>query len=260
MTRPIRVVLLRGILRDRRHWNDWPQRLQQSLPQAQIETPDLAGNGIRYQERSPASVAAMVDDLRQQIEPLHDGEQVLLVTISMGGMIASCWAERFANEVAGAVLINASMSRFSPFYQRLNPAAYASAIKAACTGLLAKEQWVLRWTSLSHSHDADLARAWTGYANQAKPSLLNSLRQLWAAARFSGPATAPPVPLMILTGQADRLVNPKCSLAIAKAWRCRMVSHPQAGHDLPLDQPQWVCQHVAQLVAKLTKVYDDEDK
>ncbi|GGA87422.1 hypothetical protein GCM10011369_31850 [Neiella marina] len=248
----LRIVLLRGILRDHRHWNDWPQKLQQAIPRSVVETPDLAGNGARNNAASGTNMRAMVDDLKSQISPLQCGDQLVLVTISMGAMIACQWAQSYPDEVTGIVMMNSSLRRFSGFYHRLRPAAYCSALRVAIAATpVQRERWVLRWTSLRHSEDKALAQLWSNYASAAKPTLLNSLRQLRAAASYRGPVRPPCDNIVILSGAADQLVSPQCSLAIARAWHCRQVTHPQAGHDLPLDQPDWVVRKVVDFVAQL---------
>jgi len=65
-----------------------------------------------------------------------------------------------------------------------------------------------------------------------------------AAARYRAPPPPPPVPTLLLASTHDRLVRCACSRALARAWRCALVEHPHAGHDLPLDDPQWVVQQV----------------
>ncbi|MBW8191474.1 alpha/beta hydrolase [Neiella marina] len=247
----VRIVLLRGLLREHRHWGYFPNRLQATLPDALIETPDLAGNGQRYRQPSPHSMAAMVDDVRSQIAPLQQGEQVVVVAISMGGMIGSCWAQRYPNELAGLIMINSSLRRFSPFYHRLRPACYLSALAMLCQPRLARESWVLRWTSFNHADDNALAQIWAGFDKEGAPSLVNSLRQLWAAAGYQGPRHAPLDNVLILRGEVDGLVNPACSIAMGQGWQVAVHSHPQAGHDLPLDQPRWVCHQIRDFVAAI---------
>lgn len=76
------------------------------------------------------------------------------------------------------------------------------------------------------------------------------MRQLVAAARYCAP-TAAPVDLVLLLGsQEDRLVSSQCSQAIAQAWGLPLQLHPWAGHDLPLDDPQWVIDAVLQWLSK----------
>ena len=44
------------------------------------------------------------------------------------------------------------------------------------------------------------------------------------------------------SNDADRLVNPHCSVRLATAWGVPHARHPWAGHDLPHDDPQWLCE------------------
>jgi len=50
--------------------------------------------------------------------------------------------------------------------------------------------------------------------------------------------------VLVLTSAHDGLVDTRCSLALARAWRCDIESHPWAGHDLPLDDAAWVIDQV----------------
>ena len=51
----------------------------------------------------------------------------------------------------------------------------------------------------------------------------------------------------LLTRQLEkiRLVNPVCSTQLAQYWQASHHSHPWAGHDLPHDDGQWVCERVS---------------
>ena len=48
---------------------------------------------------------------------------------------------------------------------------------------------------------------------------------------------------------ADALVNPACSRQLAQRWGSHWQEHPNAGHDLPLDAPDWVLAHMLAWVA-----------
>ena len=239
-----RFILLRGLMRDQRHWELFPQYLAEYFPEAQIETPDLAGNGSRTQYKSASSVTAMVNDTRQQCS--SNDVPAFLIAISMGGMIATQWAIEKPKEIAGIVLINSSLRQFSPFYKRLNPKCYLSALQAILSGNLTRqEQWILRWTSTNHSSSATLLKRWAQYAQSGHPTLANSLRQLCAAAKYKGSLEKPAPPILILNGANDRLVHPSCSSTIAQSWRCPIYTHPTAGHDLGLDDPNWLALHIS---------------
>ena len=52
-------VLLRGLTREQGHWGNFPHRLAAALPPGSVVlTPDIAGNGTRHAEASPATVGA----------------------------------------------------------------------------------------------------------------------------------------------------------------------------------------------------------
>jgi pimeloyl-ACP methyl ester carboxylesterase len=53
------------------------------------------------------------------------------------------------------------------------------------------------------------------------------------------------VPLPILSSAGDRLVDPGCSRRLAESWRAAHHVHPDAGHDLPLDDGAWVAERIA---------------
>jgi pimeloyl-ACP methyl ester carboxylesterase len=75
--------------------------------------------------------------------------------------------------------------------------------------------------------------------------LQNVLRQLIAALGASvSPQTLHKIPFLILGSEKDRLVDPQCSRDAAKALLAQLVMHPSAGHDLPLDDPDWVIEQI----------------
>ena len=91
---------------------------------------------------------------------------------------------------------------------------------------------------------------WVAVRRQRPVSTSNALRQLVAAARYTAPAsppaggTPPSGRFLLLASRQDRLVSSRCSQAIAKAWQVPLRWHPWAGHDLPLDDGQWVIEQV----------------
>jgi len=159
--------------------------------------------------------------------------------------------------VAFAGLINTSASRYSPFWQRLRPANYRRLLSDAVFGRdrLRKETAILEITSnlREPAFLHQLAERWAEYAREKPVSMRNSLRQLLAAMRFRAPTALPQsVPVLIINGAGDRLVNPACSQALSRAWDLPINSHPQAGHDLPLDAPQWLINTLIEGVTDFT--------
>lgn len=239
-------ILLRGLMREQRHWGAFPTQLAQALPDATIITPDLPGNGSHHAEPSPTSVAAMVDACRAQLRADGVPPPYHLLALSLGGMAAVEWASRYPDEIEACVLINTSMRPYSRFHQRLRWRNYPAIAGLLLRGGVARqESLILRLTSRdAHAHDGLLQR-WLAYQHDHPVRRANALRQLWAAARYSAPARRPDVPLLILSSAGDRLVSPSCSLRLARAWSAPHHVHPDAGHDLPLDDGPWVADAVA---------------
>lgn len=238
-----RWILLRGLLREQRHWGGFAGQLQHALPGAQVLTPDLPGNGSRWRETSPSSISAMVDQIRAAL-PERGGEPLYLLGLSMGGMLAIDWAHAFPGEVAGIVLINTSTRPHASLTQRLRPGAWPSLLRLPLQSRVARERTILALSSAHAANQTATLARWQAIARDAPVSVANGLRQLWAAARFRAPPAGPPVPALLLASAADRLVDPACSRRMSAAWGMPLHLHPDAGHDLPLDDPAWVALQV----------------
>ena len=247
-------VLLRGLVREKRHWEGFPAHFQAAVPQDSVITLDLPGNGEFCQENSPTRIADMVAHARGQLQKQGHQGPYHVVALSLGAMVAVQWLCQAPHEVAFAALINTSASRYSPFWQRLRPANYRRLLKDAVfsRNALQKESAILEITSNMRSQDylRALADKWRDYAVSQPVSLGNSLRQLLAAIRFRAPAALPSsVPVVIINGGGDRLVGPSCSRSLAVAWQLPLTVHTEAGHDLPLDAPQWLINTLLESVA-----------
>lgn len=238
-------VLLRGLIREARHWGSFADRVAATWPDCRVICPDIAGNGRRNRERSPASVDAMVEDCRTSLRSAGVAPPYRLLALSMGGMMATRWAQRHPGEITGLVLINTSMRPYSPFHARLRPGNYPGLLALMLTPDAAeREAAVLSMVSNHPQRRAAALPAWTALAQEFPVTGRNALRQLVAAARFhAGPAGATP-PALVLASEHDRLVDAACSRAIALAWNVPLALHPEAGHDLPLDDPAWVIEQV----------------
>lgn len=235
-------------MRDGRHWGAFPAVLRRRLPDANVVTLDFPGNGPLYRERTPASVEALAEYCRAELGRRELTPPWNLLAMSLGAMVAVAWAVRHPGEISAGVLINTSLRPFSPFYQRLRPAAWPSVLRFALAPPDARgcEEIILRLTtSRAQQHGPLVLDDWARWRTQTPVSRANALRQLHAAARFRAPPQAPGTRLLILTGAADALVNTRCSQTLAAAWGCDIASHPAAGHDLPLDDAEWVAERVA---------------
>jgi pimeloyl-ACP methyl ester carboxylesterase len=236
-TSPTHWILLRGLGRSREHWGDFVGRFRAAVPGASVETIDLPGCGERAGERAPLTVAATLAAVRDQ-----PGRPVSLLGLSLGGMVAYEWARRHPDEVRAAVVINTSLGGLSPPWRRLRLSAAATIAGIVATGdPLARERRVVALTSRRPDLAEVTAGAWAELSRRHPVRRAAVLRQLLAAARYRPGPLAHPLPLLVLAGAGDRLVDPACTRALAAATPgATLREHPDAGHDLPLDDPGWV--------------------
>jgi len=239
-------IFLRGLTRDSRHWGDFPALFRSANADADVVTLDLPGNGRLNSLRSPASIAAMTEHCRADVLAQGLRPPYYLLALSLGAMAAIDWAARHPSELRGAVLINTSLRPFSPFFHRLRPQSYLALVRLSLLAGSpeATEAAILKLTSRRLSDAQAILSSWINYRREHPVSRLNALRQMVAAGRFCGPVEKPSPPLLILASAKDGLVNPRCSRGLALRWRTAYAEHPQAGHDLPLDDGDWVAQQV----------------
>ncbi len=240
---PTRWLLLRGLVRERRHWGDFPERL--AAAGGDVLTLDLPGVGTERGRPSPTSIAAIVADLRARwlAERGAGGDPWRLFAPSLGGMIALAWAEAHPDDFAGVAVCNTSARDLAGVLDRFSPAAIRTVARALAAGGEAREAHILGLVS-NTPHGRAHAPRFASFAAEAPVGTDVLARQLWAASRATAPR-ALATPLLVLCSDGDRLCHPRASRALAERLGAPLAAHPEAGHDLPLDDPDWV---VARLV------------
>jgi pimeloyl-[acyl-carrier protein] methyl ester esterase len=240
-------LLLRGLTREAGHWgDDFLTQLQQAFPQAHINTLDLPGSGVYYQQNSPDSIPEITQFVRQRA--LENGwleTKINLLTLSLGGMVAWEWLQEYPDEIDSAALMNSSLTAVNPFYQRLRWQCYWKLLQIVCQpDCYKRELAIVKLVSNFAENHEKIAIEW-GEIQQLRPvSRENALRQISAAAHYA-PKLDKPIPsVLLLNGLGDRLVSPSCSENISQRWSLPLKSHSWAGHDLCLDDGKWV---IAQL-------------
>ncbi len=204
---------------------------------------DLCGNGTERERPVPDSLSGFTDDLRARSQLVRKGP-VRIVAISFGGMVAADWASRHPQEVHSLTLINSSDRARSAFWERLSPAFYPELlwILLARPKALDRERAILRRVSnLPEERREIYARA---FANLTPPTPSSVFAQVRAALQFRPTQDRPAIPVQMLNSLGDRLVSPICSERWAQAWGAELRTHPWAGHDLPLDDPDWVIEQI----------------
>jgi pimeloyl-ACP methyl ester carboxylesterase len=241
---PSEWVFIRGLVRESAHWDDFPQTFSRAVPGARVRAIDLPGNGRHWRIDSPLSIPEMMEFARAESRT-EAGIPCYLLALSLGAMAALEWLVRHPQEIAGAVLINTSLSSLSPLHRRLSWRAWPEVIAALLTADIAdRERAILRLTSRFAADDPSRVQSRVEAYRQHPIRQANVFRQLWAAARYRPPAEAPAVPVLLLASRGDRLVSPACSEAIARHWGLPLSMHPEAGHDLPLDDPAWTIEAI----------------
>ena len=251
------IILLRGLAREKSHWMDFPSRLVAGLAQLPV-TPeqyaislncyDCLGCGEYYQQAVPASISVLTDHLRAQaLSKEQDCSAVMpkyiLVGLSMGGMMALDWAERFPQEVLGVILMNVSRSQ-DPLSWRLRPTCWPVLVRSLFLSSGDREKTILELVSNNRHNYAKNTQIWRDIQSVRPVSVSSIVKLLVAASKFKSPELLT-VPGLVMTSEEDRLVSHRCSENIAQENNWPLIRHVSAGHDLPLDDPEWV---VAQIV------------
>lgn len=249
-------VLLRGLGRDSRHWEAFPEELQACFPGDRVTCLNLPGTGPNHRSNCPASISAMVDWLRQHYAPSLKQQRLHLLGLSMGGMVAADWMHRYPDEIAAAVLINTS-SRLSPRRQRLRPRTWPTLLRALVSPMPKREATLVRLTSKRHRDNSDLAHRWRIFQQQQPVSRITLCKQLWAAAQFAPQPV--PQPLLLLASSQDGIVEPACSAELAKYWSAELRLHRSAGHDIPLDDSAWLLSQLQRWLRPVTNPATGQD-
>ncbi|MFZ5656284.1 MAG: alpha/beta fold hydrolase [Pseudomonadota bacterium] len=239
-------VLLRGLTRERRHWGDFPALLQEAFPDARIFALDLPGNGTLRHAPSLMAIGQMAQCCRTQLRRRGAAPPYHLLALSLGAMVAVAFAEAFPEETGACVLINTSLRPFNPVYWRLRPHSYPALLRLALApqSAEAREQLIYRLTSNRPTRARTIVGDWIRYHREQPVSAVNALRQLYAALTYRAPAQPPTSRMLLLASGGDVLVDVRCSRRLAERWRVPLVEHPDAGHDLPLDDGPWVVRQV----------------
>lgn len=243
-------LLLRGLARQSEHWGDFPALLADAIPGDRVHLLDLPGTGARSHEASPDTIPAIRECVQAYARDLPT--PMILVGLSLGGMVALDWACREPQDIAGVVAINSS-SGWSPFWHRLKPDRWATVLRLiADSSVDRREAAILSLTSNSE-HPPRVLERWCELHHRLPVTRQTAIRQIRAAARYRPPPQPPNMPALIMASRADRLVNSRCSEKLATLWGCELSEHSRAGHDLPLDDPQWVVARLAEFRHRMAR-------
>lgn len=239
-------VLVRGLIRDQRHWGSFTSALQQTFPSMPILTFDLPGVGVLANRPAPRSIPEMAEALEEQWQQHSQGiQQIHLVAMSLGSMAGFYWSERFPERFRSRIFINGSASNLSPMFDRFQFQWIPKTLKTLLSPTPRNiESLILEATSNVFATDPALLGQRLQWHQEIPVQTKVFVNQMIAGARFKMGKTKSAAPTLILNSPKDRLVNARCSEQIAKFQNWPLRAHPTGGHDLPLDQPQWVAENI----------------
>ncbi len=243
---PKNWIFLRGLARETRHWGKFPQLFQEHFPETHHYVLEIPGVGKKHLETAPLDLTRYVDLLRQEWNELkfkHNGPWGILA-ISMGAMIAMTWLKRYPEDFKAAIFINSSAGNLSGIKDRFS----IEAMKMV-GDLFFKEDYeqresaILNLTTDKILITDELIKEYASYSKQYPIKRKNFLAQMFAASRFKVPSTLPFSPI-IINGAKDALASPRCSEILAKHFKVPLYRDQQSGHDLPLDNPQFIIETI----------------
>lgn len=241
-------LLVRGLAREAAHWHDFPDVLA-ARSGARVERVDVAGCGTQRRRVPVPSVPWLARDVARRFRELAGAAPASgweIIGLSLGGMIALELCRILPGFFERAVIINAS-SRLTPVGERLRPRGVLTLLRAlGSSNALTRERNVLAITSsLPLQTRGRYAERAAAIAEARPTSRASVLAQLLGAAWFvPPPRRALSVPLTFVCSRHDRLVSPRCTRDLAAFYAGSVLQHPWAGHDLPLDDPDWLCERL----------------
>lgn len=247
-------VLLRGLVREQRHWGRFPKELEAALGDAcsEVYPMDMTGMGTEAGKDVPRDMRSIVDDLRARLQ--NRGllrQRPVIFSMSLGSMCATEWAHLYPDELSGVVLINTSASNLAKFTDRLSLRAMGDFLNLIGTqDKFERELRILRLTTRFHKTDEEVAKEWASYAPDLNELLKVGFPQLWIASRYKAPESLK-TSALILSSAKDELANPLCSAALAQRFGVPNHVHLGAGHDVILDDPEWVIKKLMSWVPSL---------
>ena len=145
--------------------------------------------------------------------------------------------------------MNSSAKNLGHPFERMGMGALSCVVRAMLVrDPVRRERLILEATSIRIDEHEAMAEASAALDAFAPMSVKHALRQLAAATRFDAPDGLH-TPTLLLAAERDRLANRICSERFAAKIGAPLEINPIAGHDLPRDDPEWICTHATRWFA-----------
>jgi pimeloyl-[acyl-carrier protein] methyl ester esterase len=236
-------LLLRGLGREKSHWYTFPEKLEKSLPSGKVHLINLPGVSGK-EENAPIKIDKITDHIRSiWLKSKHQGDYSLL-GVSLGGMVAIDWCHRYPQDFKHLMTINSSSANHSGPLKRITPMALKTIVSLAFKrDLRLREKKVLELTTNTTIINDEILNHWVKAAIEHPLDKKVFISQLFAASKFILPKKIS-TPYTVLTSKADRFTHYSCSEKLAKQFDANIYYHETAGHDLPMDEPEWVIKRI----------------
>jgi pimeloyl-[acyl-carrier protein] methyl ester esterase len=231
-----------GLTKSGEYWDpDFVTALQKDFNPSEIIAFDLPGSGEFLNQKSPTSIDGIVETTRKNYENFFKNktEKYLLISVSLGGMVATSWLEKYESDFDDFVIINSSFKNLSSLTKRVQPMAMLKFFKVAFTNdIYKKERSVVSMTSNNNSRKDKTHIRWASISQKKNMSLMNMIRQTWAGFKYRL-TYKPNIPSLIIASRHDKLAHYTCSENLHKFWNKDYFLYQDEiiGHGIHLDAP-----------------------
>lgn len=237
-------VFIRGLARNKYHWYGFEKLFAHN---SDIIMLDIPGNGEFNKLDSKITIEENTEILREQFLKLKKNGPYTLIGISLGGMIAIDWLNRFESDFERIIVINTSAKNLARPWQRFNLKMAIAIPMLLFSSDKVIESNILKQTLNKKKIDFELLHSALNL-RQFKTTKINFFKQLFSASKFIFPLNLNAEKLIVVYSENDRLVSSLSSKKIIELTNCRGIVHPSAGHDLPLDDAAWLFKTISDLV------------
>lgn len=243
-----KIILLRGLVRESRHWGNFPKQLESAIADSTILTPEIQGVGRYINTSSPDNLIDMIEFMREQIKE-HLGKDSIIMAMSLGGMIAKQWTEKYPDDFSKMILINTSYKGINPLLHRLKPSAIFQFLNIFITPHMGmREKKILDLVSNVPKKRDSILPEWIEIQKDAPVARESFINQIKAALKFQPSSQKPSLETLLIASKKDRLCDYNCTVKLSQLWNVPLKLHQSAGHDIPLDAPEWLIEKTKEFI------------
>jgi 3-oxoadipate enol-lactonase len=241
------IVLSHALGQDGSKWDRVANELATTC---RVICPDTRGHGRSQIPAEPLTLTELAADAARLIDELADGEPVIWVGLSMGGLIGQELAIRHPDKVKALVLANTT-SGYTPtgreaLAQRI-ATVESHGIAAIATGTMTR----FFSESFRLAHAATVARH-QRLLESTDPEGYTACASAICDAEFNGKLHQVRVPTLVVTGSQDESLPADAALGLARAIQgAQLVTLQGCAHLSAVEQPQAFAEVLGEFVAGL---------